>query len=232
MLLLKFNEIIKKMPRGIAALFLADIALCIAYIIDVAMDSPCAELSRLLDLNGESSVASWYSSMQLFCVCIVSGIFSHQNFKKNRKSCLLVCLPILFLLMSIDESVQIHEWLALKSDVLLSEGGRIGTSFRNTGIWMFVIGIPFLIIFLLFACSLRQFFSHNLSSLLKLVAGMIIMLIGALGFETISNFVGGTFWHIEVCFEEGLEMVGVTVMLWAIYDVTAEYLPGLDQRTV
>ena len=97
---------------------------------------------------------------------------------------------------------------------------------------MFVFGLPFLILFLMCIYLLKQYFSDKPSSLKKLVIGMILMLIGALGFETISNFVTGSFWYIEAVFEEGFEMIGVTVMLWATYDMAIDYMPDMDQRNV
>ena len=63
--------------------------------------------------------------------------------------------------MSIDESVQIHEWLGAQSDILFAGGNRVGTAFENSGIWMFLFGLPFLAIFLLWAYSIKQFFSEK-----------------------------------------------------------------------
>ena len=206
--------------------------LCIAYIINNLIGQPFWKLTSLLDLSGESSLAAWYSSTQFFCVFILSAIFTYHKIKQNSKSFPLIILPIIFLLMSIDESVQIHEWLGEKSDILFSDGSRIGTSFQKTGIWMFVFGLPFVALFLLWAYSLKHHFSDKPSSFKKLVIGMIIMLTGALGFEFLSNFVENSFWVIEVTFEEGLEMIGVTVMLWAVYDMAIDYMPNMDQKIV
>lgn len=205
--------------------FLIDIGFCIAYIINYLIGQPFGILTRLLNLNSEDSLSTWYSSTQLFCVFILSALFSYYKIKQNNKSLILFIFPIIFLLMSIDESVQIHEWLGSMSDILFSSGHRKGTYFQKTGIWMFVIGLPFLALFLLFAHSLKQQISDKPSSLKKLVIGMLIMLTGALGFELLSNFTENTLLVIEVVFEEGLEMIGVTVMLWAVYDMAIDYLP-------
>ncbi|MBN4054496.1 hypothetical protein JYT87_02180 [Nitrospira defluvii] len=223
-----FNLISKKLPHTVMIFLLIDIGLCIAYTINHLSGHSFSKLTSLLDLDGENSIASWYSSTQFFCVFISSAIFSYHKIRENSKSFPLIVLPIMFLLMSIDESVQIHEWLGLKSDILFSSGSRIGTPFQNTGIWMFVFGLPFLALFLLIVYSLKHHFSDKPFAFEKLVIGMIIMLIGALGFETLSNFIGKGFLFIEIVLEEGLEMIGVTVMFWAMYDIAIDYMPGMD----
>jgi len=204
-----------------------DIGLCIAYVFNHLIGEPSWKLTSLLNLDDEFSLASWYSSTQFFCVFILSSIFSYHKVRQNTKSILVILLPVIFLLMSIDESVQIHEWLGSKSDVLFSSGSRIGTSFERSGIWMFVFGLPFLTLFLMFAYSIRQHFSDKPSSFRKLGIGMAIMLTGALGFEALSNFIDN-FRVIPIVFEEGFEMIGVTVMLWAAYEMAIDYMSDMD----
>lgn len=230
--ILNFNSISKRLPHAIMIFFLIDMGLCSAYILNYLIGHPHSKLTSLLDLNGESSLAAWYSSTQYFCVFTLSAIFSYHKYRQNIRSISLMILPVIFLLMSIDETVQIHEWLGQKSDILLPDGSRTGTYFQETGVWMFVFGLPFLAFFLFLAYSLKDYFSENLSSFRKLIIGMLIMLTGALGVETLSNFVEGGFLVTEVVFEEGLEMIGVTVMLWAVYDMAIGYMPDMGQKDI
>lgn len=182
-------------------------------------------LKKLSDIDAEASVGAWYSSMQFFCISVLSLVFCYHKIRKNLKAFPLIALPALFMMMSIDEATQIHEFLGEKSDVLFESGTRKGTSFEHTGIWMFVIGLPFMGLFLLFAYSIKKHLSDKPFSLLKLIGGMIIMLTGALGFELVSNyFVGNKYMFLVVVAEEGLEMVGATIMLWAIYDLAIDYI--------
>lgn len=218
-----------RLPRLIKIYFLIDIGLCIAYIMNYLLGSPYSMLTRILDLNDETSLSSWYSSMQLFCIFILGAIFVYHKFRQNSKSLLLIPLPTVFLLMSIDESVQIHEWLGRKSDILFPWAK---TFFPETGIWMFLFGLPFFALFLLWAYSTKQYFSEKPFKLKKLVIGMCILLFGALGFESLSNFVENSLFVAEVVFEEGLEMIGATVILWSVYDMALEYIPGMDQNNV
>lgn len=214
------------MPPVVRIFLCLDIILCLAFVANYLLGQPFSKPTALLDLNGENSLPAWYSSMQFFFIFLLAAVFVHHRFRRHGRCLSLIVLPAMFLLMSIDESVMIHEYLGRRSDVLLAGGTRDGTMFQETGVWMLVIGIPFLILFLLWIRSVRK--SLGMPSVgRKLVTGMGIMLAGALGCELLSNFIGKSLQVVELALEEGLEMVGATVMLWAVYDLAAEYVPEL-----
>jgi hypothetical protein len=200
--------------------------------VNFLIGQPYAKLTSLLDLNGEASFCAWYSSVQLFCLFIFSAIYSYNESKKNKGYLSLMFLPGLFLLMSIDETVQIHEWLGLKSDMLLAHGSRIGTLFHKSGIWMFLFGLPFAALFFVWLYSVKKQIFENPSAIKKLVIGMVLFLLGALGFETISNFIRKDLLVYEVVLEEGLEMIGATVMFWSVYEMSLKYIPCVFQEEV
>ena len=219
-----------KLPSLIKIFFLIDLGLCIAYAVNYLAGQSYSKLTSLLNLDGEASLAAWYSSVQLFCIFIFSAVFSYHKIDRTKKSYLLIGLPVIFLLMSIDETVQIHEWLGEKSDFLLPGGSRNGTVFQETGIWMFLFGLPFLALFLIWVYVIREYLADKPASFIKLITGMMILLAGALGIELLSNFsVEANHYVTEVIFEEGLEMIGATVILWAVYEMAIEYIPGLVQ---
>jgi hypothetical protein len=56
---------------------------------------------------------------------------------------------------------------------------------------------------------------------------MVVLLTGALGFELISNFIDAKLYQVEVLIEEGLEMTGVTIMLWATYEMALGFFNPL-----
>jgi hypothetical protein len=218
-----------KLPSVISVCFLIDIGLCLAYIINYLIGQPHWKLTSLLEINGEDSLAAWYSSVQLFCISVFAAIFAYGKITQDKRSFLLIGLPVVFLLMSIDESVKIHEWLSGVTDNLLLSRGRVETPFRRSGIWVFAIGLPFLSFFLLFMYSIRSHTSDKPSSFRKLIVGMIVFLSGAVGFELLSNFVDGGFLVLEGIFEEGLEMIGATVMLWSMYGMGIEYIADITK---
>lgn len=205
---------------------LADLVFCLGFVGNYLLGQPFSKPTALLDLNGENSLPAWYSSMQFFFISLLATVYVWNTFRSNPRALVLFGLPAMFLLMSIDEAVQIHEWLGRRSDVLLSGGSRDGTVFQQTGIWMLVLGVPFLMLFLLWVRTVKQYVSDKIA-LRKLVAGILIMMSGALGCEFISNFIGESYLITELVMEEGLEMIGATVMLWSVHDMALEYLPAM-----
>jgi hypothetical protein len=215
------NTSAKQIPTVIAVFFIADIALLFFYVANQAVGEPFYSLNGWLDLNSEASLATWYSVIQLACVAALAGLFAARNFHATHDSTwLLLILPLIFLALSIDELVQIHEWLGEKSDALLPGDSRENTLFKETGIWMFLLGIPFIVGFLGIIFILRKYLTTVPGVLPKLLVGLTIFITGAVLIESLSNFTQTGFWyHVELVFEEGCELLGITIILWAFYDL-------------
>ena len=199
-----------------------DLALGMAYILNELAGRPYVRLTAFLDLGKEGNLPTWYSSIQWFCVAILLGIFAHRNFSlSQRKSWLLLTLPLLFLVLSLDEVAQIHEWLGKMSDMLLPGGSRKNTLFSQTGIWMFAIGVPFLALFVVLILSLRIYFQRVPGAFAKIFLGTLFMLAGTIGIETLTNFItpGSVFGVLQVLSEEFCEMLGGTIVLWGSYEL-------------
>jgi len=196
--------------------------LIFSYVANHALGAPFYALTYWLDLNGEASFPTWYSVIQLACVAALAGLFAARNTHLTRVSTWpLLLLPLVFLALSIDELVQIHEWVGYKIDALLLGNGRENTLFPETGIWIFVFGIPFIVGFLGMLFILRRWLSTVPSVIPKIILGLVVLAIGALLIETLSNFTekGSVWYHLEVVCEEGCEMLGVTIILWAFHDL-------------
>ena len=220
-----------RISKQIGIFFALDATLSLAYLGNYFAGEPHWLVSIMLDLDGEDSVCAWYSSIKFFCIFLLGLLFASKKYNpKNTSTYLLFGLPAIFLFFSIDESVMIHEWLGLFSDRFLPEGTRKATIFHETGIWMFVLGIPFLIVFSWLAYLTKSHFAEYPGSLTKIVTGMMILLLGALGIETVGNFEDGSaiVYMLQVFFEESFEMLGATIMLWGMYETTVEYLPFFE----
>jgi hypothetical protein len=211
--------LLRRVPTIVLICLAIDVALCLLYIANFLLGQPSPKLTTFSDLNGESSLAMWYSSTQLFGIAVLGTIFAHRKIREDPRAILLAGLPLLFLLMSIDEAVQIHEWLGRKSDVLLSGGTREGSAMAKTGIWMFVLGLPFLALFLGWAWSIRNWTADKPHCLWIMVGGMLLLLTGAIGFEFASNWTTGVMYTLGVVAEEFCEMMGATIILWAVYEM-------------
>ncbi len=203
-----------KIPFIIELFFLADLTLAVIYLY-----SHNIHFIKFFDLDKEVSIPTWYSSIQLFCISVLSGLFAYRKFNRlDIRSWILLLLPLLFLTLSMDESAAIHEWFGHVTDFILLNAPRKETLFKKTGVWMFVIGVPFLISFVALMCSIKKYFDNK--NFLLILFGMVILLSGALGVETISNLVSNKLYYIEVFYEELLEMLGATIILWGFYNLT------------
>lgn len=213
-------------PRVVIVFFAIDILLCLSYGMNFLAGEPSVQVTRLLNLDGEMNIPTWYSSMQWFCVAFLFGIFAMYNINwSNGKTWVLLLFPLMFLAFSIDEVACVHEWLGKKSDILLPTGHRKDTFFRITGIWFIVVGLPVFACCLIVLSSLRKFFGRSPNVSRKMMIGVFIFFGGAIGVEALSNIPDPhTFGSVvENIFEEGMEMAGVTVLLWAARDLLMEH---------
>jgi len=220
-----------RVPPPILIFFVIDLALGIAYVANYLAGQPFGHLTAFLDLDGEANLPTWYSSIQWFCVAILLGVFAQYNFTLSQgKSWPLLLLPLVFLALSLDEVAHIHEQLGKKVDLLILGGTRTNTPFRWTGIWMFVIGIPFLAALAALLLSLRAYLKDAPGALFKIVLGMAVMLAGAIGIEILSNFVDhqSAYGVAQVFAEESFEMFGATIVLWGSYELVCT--EGLSLR--
>jgi hypothetical protein len=214
-----------RVPIPVWIFFAIDAGLGIAYLV-TSPGSHDSLLARFLDLDRENNLPTWYSTIQWFCVASLLGIFAIRNFNSSKKkSWLLLALPLVFLGLSLDEMAQIHERLGFLSDALLPGGSRGNTALAESGVWMFLFGIPFAIFLTGLMISIKTYFRQTPAVLVKLSLGMAIMLTGALGFETLGNFVsvGSSSQVFQVFAEEMCELLGSTIVLWGSYELLAEH---------
>jgi hypothetical protein len=210
-----------RVPRFIQVLFIINLTLALAYVLDYLVGRPYRPLTQFLDLNGECNLPTWYSSVQWFAVAALLGLFAKRNASRaSPRSWLLFALPIVFLAFSLDEVAQIHEAVGKRSDALFI-GDRAQSMFSRTGIWMFVVGMPFAAFFIALVLLIRDFFRHARAALVTALIGVAILLLGAVGIEVLRNWVmpGSAYDILQAFLEELCEMTGGTVVLWGSYEL-------------
>jgi len=214
-------ESARRLPAVILACFAVDLGLGGLYLLNHALGEPVHQLTKLVDLGGEANLPTWFATVQWFSVAIAMGAFAFRQIRRDDyRSWLLLGLPAVFALLSLDEAIQIHEWLGSKADRLLPGGSREGTRWFRTGIWMFILGVPFAAVFGGLVWSVRGYFSHAHGALLKIGAGVGLMLVGAVGVEVLLNFVTSRSLYIaQTLLEELLELGGSTVVLWGAVEL-------------
>ena len=208
-----------RIPPFILALFCLDAILVAVYLIDAQLGSPLGKYTHQHDLNAEGNFPTWLSSAKYL---LAAGLLWFSVVGRIRKgeprTWWLAFFPVMLLAMSCDETAQIHEALGRKADQAVLHGSRAASHFANTGVWTLIIGIPIVLLLVggLFAMGRATFWKT--SALWRFVLGLAIMLTGALGLETLSNFLPHSGGVYEIAFEEYFEMLGATIMLWAARD--------------
>src|SRR5262245_52604497 len=82
----------------------------IVYAIDACLKERFWLLHALFDLDGEANIPTWFSSCQLFLIGVVLfplGFALHKAKRPSRQ--FLSVLSVCFLLLSLDETAQLHE---------------------------------------------------------------------------------------------------------------------------
>jgi hypothetical protein len=185
-------------------------------------------LVRLLDLDREGTLGTWYSGTALLaCAAILWAITALKRRLGHRFTGHWGVLAAGFTFMAIDEVAQIHDGLV---------GDAIDQTVHPGGfLWAFVV--PGAIISLVVLLSFVSFLSHlpRRSAWLFFVAG-VIYVGGAEGLESLGGALSAAglmkSWQYALCvlIEETMEMSGVALFIYALLDYARSTLPPLSVR--
>ncbi len=221
------------MPALVLLFFIADCALVVPYLVAWKIGGLYWKLGALVDLGGKANLVSWYSSMQLFLIAALLGVFAYYKLeRRNKASWLLPVLPIVFAAMSFEEIADIHDWLAYKSAVLFPVGffARDMLYYRDLAL----IGGPALAALLAaLGVCLRQYLRGTTGIATKYVVGLTVLV--ACGVDVFPAAAGGARRVLQVSLQELGQMVGMTLMLWATHDLLAAHevsLPAPAPRSL
>ena len=206
----------ENIAKLVLTLVAMEVALALAYFLAMSVGKNSA-IMLLFNLNGEKTIPCWFSAMQLMVIGLVF-LFSKSWGKidqiKNSGFLLLVGLGFLFL--SMDEATGFHQVMNARLRQF-EWSPRLFSG--NHGIWMPIyFGIAIVVAGAGFrtVISIARVYPFQF---LVLVAGFIVFVIGGVGMQAI-NFLfldayKGTFvYSLEIIFEEILEMLGASIMLY------------------
>lgn len=177
---------------------------------------------RYFDLDKERNIPTYFSTvMLLLCSATLLLIAGIEKKIAGRFVMYWLGLAIIFLFLSIDENLSIHERFI---DPVHDALGEL------PGFFLFAWVIPYGLLVLVFSLLYLKF-TMQLPSKIRIlvVAGGVIYVAGAIGVEMIggfyweanpihSNTVDGTYEIIIITIEEALEMFGVLIFLKALLD--------------
>ena len=189
---------------------------------------------RLLALDGENTLPSWYSSVQLlFSSAVLAVIGLSRKQEKNPYGWHWLTLSVLFLCLAIDEASSIHEMAAPPIERWLQSAGHLDSVLSVVGTPWLLAAIPFtIIVFLVF---LRFLWHLPRATMTLFLIGGGLYVAGAVGIEDLAGHYLGTpgadetfTYQIMITVEEGLEMLGILVFLYALMTYMALSGIGLE----
>ncbi|SCZ53077.1 hypothetical protein [Thiohalomonas denitrificans] len=182
------------------------------------LGDPVWIIRRLVDLNGEMNIPTWFSSLQL---AAIGGVFGYIWYRHRRLAGsegpvtnLFLLAGLGFLFLSLDESAGVHESVSIafeKTTWLPRFSGDHGLWIPIYG----VLGITALVIAWRQIRIIRALFPRLLT---LFSAGVAIVLAGAVGVEIITyEFIepGSMNYALAVSLEEFCEMFGASVILYS-----------------
>lgn len=209
----------------------ATLALTIAAVFFLAMDlvlSPWADggerrraIYGIFDLNAEGAAPAWFSSMLWAGAAALAARCGLAAAQSRRDTARWMVLAALFLFLSADEAASIHEVVGL----FLERGVSGSGPFYYVWVWygialVLVVGLLFFRFVMRLPARTRR----------AVFAAAAVYCAGALGVEmlgaavedrTLSGFPLGADWSQAIAVEEGLEMLGVILLIGGLLDFLA-----------
>jgi hypothetical protein len=186
-------------------------------------------LAPLFNVGAERSVPTWFSGIQLaLAALLLTAIAVEMRTRRDRFVLAWWVLAIIFWYLSLDETIQLHEYWGGPLKGLVAQGGVF---LRQ---WV-VVGIPLVLVagalFLPFVLSLPPLTRRRV-----IIAG-VVFVGAALGLEMFEGWLitarglDGFWLQMEYAVEEGGEMVGIALFIRALL-MFAEDLParGVSQE--
>jgi hypothetical protein len=194
-------------------LFVAAVAIVFLNVANVFLGQPSWQITRLIGLDTESNFSTWFSGM----ILAIAAFFAYQvsvaaGPHRGCRTWQIVAFVLLF--MSCDEVAMIHEnagEFIAKHFIVLSQ--------TKHSAWLLVFGVPILIGVMFLARRINLYITSSKAHLF-LGVGLLSYIAGAFLFESMlglrffPDLAKTTWlWTTEEIFEEGLEMLGVIMII-------------------
>jgi hypothetical protein len=175
---------------------------------------------RLVWLDGECNIPSWFSSCLLFIASQLLALITLAH-RRDRSVSRWLLLSLIFLFLSLDETAQLHE-LSI---------APLRDTFHTSGLLRYPWIIPGGIAVAILGVSYLRFLGNLPRNTRRLfVAAAVIYVGGAVGLEALSGRQSSLHgehnlaYHLIITAEELLEMTGVVVFIYALLDYISHQL--------
>lgn len=203
------------------------------YVTNQVAPSPDHKLAKLMhrfDLGFEPSIPNWYSSCALLAAAgllLLTGLVKRRENDRYYRHWLF--LALIFLIMSIDEGVRLHE--------------MIHTVMILWGTWNGLLRFPWVIPAGIFVAILGMCYIPFLRHIEPRTAWRFVVaggvyIFGVLGMDmlgalVVDNYGDESVYHtVTQLFEELFEMLGIVIFIYALLDHLGRTVGSLQIRTV
>ena len=211
----------RRIPNRLLALLLSMDAFFVAiFVLAIALGFAWTKAFAIVNLDAETNPSSWYSATQLFVVAIAFLALGSNLIPVRRRSSVLkrlwLVLGFSFVYLSMDEGGEVHERLG---HILTRIGLRAGV--RGGGQWVELYLIILAVLLVVVWKDLPVVWRLWRTEVLLFVGGFIVLAIGEIGFEALEIVYK---WHgyahlVEIGFEEGIAMVGASIIAYAAWRI-------------
>ena len=184
---------------------------CYHFLID-----PSFEPMKKFNIDGENTYSAYFSMLILLASSVllffIAWTYKQQGLKFQKHWFLLA---LLFLYLSMDESIEIHEKFIPIVQQLFN---------RSDGVFIFAWVIPFGVLVVLLGLGYIRFLLHlPKKTVWRMVAAAAIYVGGALGMEVVGTVVletlgDGLGYQLCMTIEETMEMLGIVYFMYTLLD--------------
>lgn len=187
-----------------------------------------ADVLLRLDLDVEVSIPTWWSQTQLLIAAALLAYIARWSTRRRY----WIALSAIFVVMSLDEGSSLHELLAagdVREALGIPDSGPLALT------WYVPIGV---VVLVLVAVFLRFYLRLPGATRLGLAVAAVLFVGGSVGVEMISSdFLTNddhsphsrTYTALTAA-EEGLEILGVTALIWTLLGHIRDHLPVESRR--
>jgi hypothetical protein len=212
--ILRKSKILQNLFVAVGFLLMGNFLAVYLYFNTSGIDSKVPRLLiKLLDFNLEANLPTYFSSLVLLADAILLVLIAYGSKAAGEKFWHWIGLSFIFVFISLDEMIQIHEQLRAPMEAL----------FNTSGLLYFAWFIPYIAIMLVVGIAYFKFMMRLPKRILQLfILAGVVFVSGAVGMEMIGgmhsevNGEDNVTYAMMYSFEEFLEMSGAVVFMYAL----------------